>query len=81
MSKLLYYCRKLEFFHFVNPTAAHDCVVTGWGKTHENGLAADVLRKVVVPIIDKQACKQSYSVSTDLGRRWRRPYVILIAGI
>ena len=35
--------------------------MSGWGKLREGGRGADVLRKVVVPIISDQQCAASYS--------------------
>lgn len=37
-----------------------DCLVTGWGKVSEGGSSADLLQKVIVPIITDQKCQNSY---------------------
>ncbi|ROT84738.1 trypsin [Penaeus vannamei] len=39
-----------------------DCVVTGWGKLREGGKSADLLQKVIVPIISDKECEDSYRV-------------------
>ncbi|XP_037782937.1 trypsin-1-like [Penaeus monodon] len=39
-----------------------DCVVTGWGKLREGGKSADLLQKVIVPIISDTDCENSYRV-------------------
>lgn len=35
-------------------------MVTGWGKLSESGTSAEVLQKVVVPIISDQQCEAKY---------------------
>uniref|UniRef100_A0A2P2I3I3 Plasminogen activator sPA n=1 Tax=Hirondellea gigas TaxID=1518452 RepID=A0A2P2I3I3_9CRUS len=39
-----------------------NCIVSGWGRMTEHGSNSDELRKVVVPIITKRKCKESYRV-------------------
>lgn len=35
-------------------------IVTGWGKTQENGNLANILRKVSLPIVSNEDCSRSY---------------------
>lgn len=41
-------------------TVTGDAVVSGWGTTSSGGGAADVLRKVTVPVVTDAKCRQAY---------------------
>ncbi|XP_037799654.1 trypsin-1-like [Penaeus monodon] len=43
--------------------AGESCTTTGWGTTVEGGFIPDILRKVDVPIVDDDTCRQSYGVT------------------
>ncbi|XP_068237778.1 trypsin-1-like [Palaemon carinicauda] len=45
----------------VQPTTV--CTTTGWGTTVEGGSIPDKLRKVSVPVVSDESCRNSYSVS------------------
>lgn len=36
------------------------CVATGWGFTKEAGSPSDILKKVVVPIVSDEKCRDTY---------------------
>ncbi|XP_071518607.1 trypsin-1-like isoform X2 [Panulirus ornatus] len=39
------------------------CTTTGWGSTFEDGDVVDVLRKVDVPVVSDNKCRESYGVT------------------
>ncbi|XP_071518603.1 trypsin-1-like isoform X2 [Panulirus ornatus] len=41
------------------------CTTTGWGTTTQGGSVADILRKVDVPVVSDNTCRESYGV-TDI---------------
>lgn len=41
-------------------TVTGDAVVSGWGTTSSGGGAADILRKVTVPVVTDAKCRQAY---------------------
>lgn len=50
----------LKYFGNICLPSSGNCLVTGWGKLSEGGISAEILQKVVVPIISDQQCAAKY---------------------
>jgi len=65
---LLKWDEPLDFNSYVGaialPSSGHaasgDCVVSGWGTTSEGGSTPNTLRKVAVPIVSDEECRDAY---------------------
>merc|ERR1719247_17460 len=43
--------------------ATGDCIVSGWGTTSEGGSSPDIMKKVAVPIVSDDECRDAYGAS------------------
>merc|ERR1719378_1154654 len=68
---LLKFSTPLVFNDFVQPiplaaaghAASGDCTVSGWGTTSEGGSSPSPLRRVEVPIVSDESCRDAYGAS------------------